>query len=80
MGDCISCGIETSKVSPIKQTKNIKIVQWRWYAKVVVGQKDNGEDRKVAQLQYMDTRTLELLEYLHSKLKDFVTHNFVAEW
>jgi hypothetical protein len=80
MGDCISCGIETLKVCPIKETKSIKIFQWQQYAKVVVGQKDNGEDRKVTQLQYMDTPTPELLEYLHARLKDFVTRNFVVEW
>jgi hypothetical protein len=71
MGDCISCGIETL---------NIKTVQWQQYAKVVTGQKDNGEDWKVTQLQYMDTPTLELLEYLCPRLKDYVTHNFVAKW
>jgi hypothetical protein len=38
MGDCISCGIETL---------NIKTVQWQQYAKVVAGQKGNGEDWKV---------------------------------
>jgi hypothetical protein len=47
---------------------------------VVAGQKDNGEDWKVTQLQYMDTPNLELLEYLCPRLKDFVTHNFVAKW
>ncbi len=60
--------------------KKIKIVQWQWYVKVVAGQKDNGEDWKVTQLQYMDTPNLELLEYLCPRLKDFVTHNFVAKW
>jgi len=28
----------------------------------------------------MDTPTLELLEYLCPRLKDFVAHNFVAKW
>jgi hypothetical protein len=47
MGDCITCGIEALKVCPIEETKNIKTVQWQQYAKVVVGQKGNGEDWKV---------------------------------
>jgi hypothetical protein len=80
MGDCISCGIETLKVCPIEETKSIKIVQWWWYAKVVVRQKDSGEDRKLHNYKYMDTPTLELLEYLHPRLNDFVTHNFDAKW
>jgi hypothetical protein len=46
----------------------------------VAGQKDNGKDWKVTQLQYMDTPTLELLEYPCPRLKDFGTHNFVAKW
>jgi hypothetical protein len=32
-------------------------MQWRQYEKVVVGQKDNGDDQKMMQLQYMDTPT-----------------------
>jgi hypothetical protein len=64
-------------VCPIKEIESIKIVR---YVKVVAGQKDNGEDWKVTQLYYMDTPTLELLEYLCPKLKDFVTHNFVVKW
>jgi hypothetical protein len=80
MGDCISCGIETLKVCPIEETESIKIVQWQRYANVVAGQKDSGEDWKVTQLQYMDTPTLELLEYLYPRLKDFVTYNFATKW
>jgi len=34
----------------------------------------------MTQLQYMDIPTLELLNYLHPRLKEFVTHNFVARW
>jgi hypothetical protein len=64
----------------MEETKSIKTVQWQWYAKVVVGQKGNGEDWKVTQLQYMDTPTLELLEYLYPRLEDFTTHNFVTKW
>jgi hypothetical protein len=49
--------------------------QWRQYGKVVVGQKDNIDDWKMTQLQYMDTSTKELLDYLRPKLVDFV-----AQW
>jgi hypothetical protein len=28
----------------------------------------------------MDTRTLEFLDYLCPRLKDFVTHNFITKW
>jgi hypothetical protein len=80
MGDCISCGIETLKVCPIEETKSIKTIRWQQYAKVVARQKDNGKDWKVTQLQYMDTLTMELLEYPRPRLKDFGTHNFVAKW
>jgi hypothetical protein len=51
-----------------------------WYAKIVVGQKDNGDDQKVMQLQHMDIPTSKLLDYLHPRLKGFVTHSFVAKW
>jgi hypothetical protein len=39
-------------------------------------QKDNDDPSKVTQLQYIDTSTSELLDYLCPRVKDFVTHNF----
>jgi hypothetical protein len=81
MGDCLSCGINTLKVYPTEELHCVsKMVQWQWYSKVVIGQKDNDDDQKVTQLQYMDTPTSKLLDYPHPKLKEFVTHNFVAKW
>jgi hypothetical protein len=81
MGDCSSCGINTLKVCPTKELFCVsRMVQWQWYTKVVVGLKDNGDDWKVTQPQYMDTPTFELLDYLHPRLKEFVPHNFVAKW
>jgi len=32
------------------------------------------------QLQYMDILTSKLLDYLHTRLKKFVAHDFVAKW
>jgi hypothetical protein len=55
-------------------------MQWQGYAKVVVRQKDNEDAYKVIQLQYLDIGTLEFLDYLHPRLKDFVTHNFTTKW
>jgi hypothetical protein len=55
-------------------------MQWRRYANVTVRQKDNGDARKVTQFQYMDTGTPKLLDYLCPRLKDFLTHNFIAKW
>jgi hypothetical protein len=46
----------------------------------MVGQKNNGDDWKVTQLQYMDTSTRKLLDYLRPRLVDFVIHKFVAQW
>jgi hypothetical protein len=65
----------------IEETKSIKIVQWQWYAKVMVRQKDNGEIKKSHNYNaWIHQHILELLEYLHPRLKDFVIHNFVAKW
>ncbi len=50
MVDCTLCGIKTLKLCPIEKIQNTKIVQWQRYGKVVVGQKDNNEDKKVTQL------------------------------
>lgn len=36
---------------------------------------DNGEVWKVTQLQYVDTPTLELLDYLRPRFKDFVIYH-----
>ncbi len=80
MGDCLLCGIKTLKVCLIENIRSTKKVQRQRYAKVVVEQKENGNDKKVTQLQYMDALTLELLQYLIPRLTYFVTHNFVAKW
>jgi hypothetical protein len=80
MGECNLWRIKTLKIYPIEQVENTRILQWQRYVKIVVGQKDNGDACKVTQLQYMDTSTLEFLDYLHPKLEDFVTHNFIAKW
>jgi hypothetical protein len=45
LGECSSCGIKTLKVYPIKIISCAsKIMKFRQYEKVVVGQKDNGDD------------------------------------
>lgn len=79
MGDCLLCGIKTLKVYLIEEIRSTKKVQRRKYAKVVVGEKENGDDRKITQLQYMDTSTFKLLQYLIPRLTYLVTHNFVAK-
>jgi hypothetical protein len=79
MGDCLLCGIKTLKVCLIEEIRSTKKVQRRKYAKVVVGEKENGDDRKIIELQYMDTSTFKLLQYLIPRLTYLVTHNFVAK-
>ncbi len=81
MGDYSSCGINTLKVCPTKELLCVsRMVQWQQYAKVIIGHKDNGDDQKMMQVQYMDTPTFELLDYLRPRLKECFTHNFVAKW
>jgi hypothetical protein len=47
----------------------------------MVRQKDNGEIKKSHNYNaWIHQHILELLEYLHPRLKDFVIHNFVAKW
>jgi hypothetical protein len=44
-------------------------------------QKDNGEIKKSHNYNtWIHQQVLELLEYLHPRLKDFVIYNFVAKW
>ncbi len=80
MGECNLCGIKTLKIRPIKQVQSTWTMQWQIYVKVVVGQKDNGDARKVIQFQYMDNGTPKFMDYLCPRLKNFVTHNFIAKW
>jgi hypothetical protein len=80
MGECNLCGIKTLKIYPNEQVQSTQTMQWQRYVKVVVEQKDNGDVCKVTQLQYMDIGTPKFLDYLHLRLKDFVTHNFTTKW
>jgi hypothetical protein len=53
-------------------------MQWQRYGKVV-GKRTMVKIESYIVVRY-DTSTLELLDYLHPRLKDFVTHNFIAKW
>jgi hypothetical protein len=46
----------------------------------VVGQNEDGKDRKASKVEYHDTHPSELIEYLKPHLKAFVLHNFISKW
>jgi hypothetical protein len=46
----------------------------------VVGQNEDGKDRKVYKVEYHDTHPNELIEYLKPHLKAFVLHKFIYKW
>ncbi len=70
MGDFSLCGINTLNIYATKKLLCVsRMMQWQQYAKVFIGQKDNGDDQKMMQLQYMDTPTFKPLDYLHPKIE-----------
>ncbi len=48
MDDCSLCGINTLNIYPTKELLCIsRMMQWQQYAKVVISQKDSGDDQKM---------------------------------
>lgn len=79
MGECNLCGIKNLQFCPIELTTN-RTVKWRRISHIVVGKTKDGNDKKVPQVEYMESTPRDFIEYLKPKLKEFITHNFVVHW
>ena len=45
-----------------------------------MGKTKDRNDKKVPQVEYMESTPRDFIEYLKPKLKEFITHNFVVHW
>jgi hypothetical protein len=51
-------------------------VKWKSIGSEVVGQGDDGKDKKAPKVMYNETVPEEFFQYLKPKLKVFVRHNY----
>jgi hypothetical protein len=79
MGTCDSCGIHKLQFCPTELSTNF-LIKWHRVSYVVVGKNRSGGEKKVPQLEYMETPPRVLIEYLKPKLVEYVLHNFILKW
>jgi hypothetical protein len=46
----------------------------------VVGSIDEREEKKASKLEYKETPSCDLIQYMQPCLKEFVLHNYIARW
>jgi hypothetical protein len=64
----------------LKELVSNKLVQWKSIGYEVLKKTDDGRDKKVQKLEYHESQPKALLDYLKSRLKEFVLHNYVVKW
>jgi hypothetical protein len=78
METCDSCGIQKLQFYPTELSTDL-LIKWRRVSYVVVGKNRSEGEKKVPQLQYMETPPRVLIEYLKPKLVKYVLHNFISK-
>jgi hypothetical protein len=83
--DCLLCNYADYGVSTMLRVcsgelNSQKLVTWWCFGQETVGINSKGKDRKVVKLEYKETTTVELIEFMKPKLSFFVKHNFLATW
>lgn len=53
---------------------------WRRFEKEFAGETCEDKQKKVVRLEYKVSSLLEFLRYAALKMKDFLMHNFIAQW
>ncbi len=80
-GECQNCGVDIFMTCHAKMNKHfILCMQWKCYELVIHGKTWARNPNKVLQLQYKQTTTKELLDYLRPKLIFFVIHIYVSKF
>lgn len=79
MGECSHCGVHTLKVCP-NELEIDQIIHKQNIGYKIVGQIKDGRDQKASKVEYHDTHSSELIQYLKPHLKAFVFHNFISRW
>ncbi len=61
-----------------KELISIQLFQWKNIGYEVVGNIDDGRDKKAYKLEYHESHLVALLEYLKPHLKEFILHNYIV--
>jgi len=77
MGDYNQYGVHTLKFFVVELQID-KVIHWQSIRYKVVGQNEDGKDRKASRVEYHNTHPSELIKYLKPHLKAFVLHNFIS--
>ncbi len=56
------------------------MVEWKSIGYEVVGKIGDGRDKKAQELEYHESHPIVLLEYLKPHFKEFILHNYIAQW
>ena len=79
MRSCSLCGIQNLQIFLLDFSSDT-LIKWRRVAYVEVRKIRASLVKKVSQLQYMETPSRVLIDYLKSKLIKYVLHNFILKW
>jgi hypothetical protein len=75
LGECTHCGANTLRICPL-ELRSTNIVAWKSISSEVVGQIDDGKDKKAPKVVYNETVRKELFQYMKPKLTAFICHNY----
>lgn len=79
LGDCEICGVKKLKLCCLEIAKPDKSITAKLFAYVEVKDK-HGNNKKRKDLLHKEMQCWEFLQLLKTKLKLFITHNYVARW
>jgi hypothetical protein len=80
LGNCVECSVTRRLRVCGGKLSSEKLISWRCFGQETIGVSSNGRDKKVVKLEYKETTTAELIEFMKPKLTFFVKHNFLATW
>lgn len=79
MGDCKICGVKRLKLCCLETAKPGKSIIVKLFAYVESKDK-HGNSKKRKDLVHKEMQCWEFIQLLKTKLKLFITHNYVAQW
>ncbi len=79
MGECAKCGVDKLSICFNEFFANgVWAVAWRCFEQDTIGFPYEGRSKKRIKKTFKETTTSMFMDYLWSKLQQFIKHNFVA--
>jgi hypothetical protein len=78
-GLCSNCGVDSLKIC-LEELISNQLVQWKSIGYEVLGKTSDERDKKAQKLEYHESHPIIMLEYLKPHLKEFILHNYIAQW